>query len=421
MKTSAPPAASQYLACALVLAALATLAGCASMGPSLPTATPEELTSQELQLGVRTVSPDGRFEVLPSTVVASHLEARFGGQPMSVLALSGGGATGAFAAGALAGMSHAGVRTEPAVVTGVSAGALVAPFAFLGPSWDVEMTAIYTDGVTRGVLQPRLLGAVFGSSVYSGAPLRRLIDQYADDQLIAAVAAQADRGRLLLVATTDFATGEPVIWDLGSVALRGGPEAKQLFRTILLASASVPGMLPPVKIRFRTRSGLREETHVDGGVTVPFFIAPALDDLPSSRPGSRPVRVRVVIDGRLRDFPHAANANALSIFSRSISAGLSRMTRTALESSLSASQRRGIALEYAAIPADYPLRGAFNFDPQEQRALFQYAARCAETGRLWNGAQQSAVMTAEDPPGGHSGAVCPADDRFIGRFAALGK
>jgi predicted acylesterase/phospholipase RssA len=391
------------------------------MGPSLPTATAEELTSQEPQLGVRTVNADGRFEVLPSAVVASRLEARFADQPTSVLALSGGGATGAFAAGALAGMSRAGVRTEPAVVTGVSAGALVAPFAFLGPSRDVEMTAIYTDGVTRGILQPRLLGAVFGSSVYSGAPLRRLIDQYADDQLIVEVAAEADRGRLLLVATTDLATGEPVIWDLGSVALHGGPEAKQLFRTILLASASVPGMLPPVKIRFRTRSGLREETHVDGGVTVPFFIAPALDDLPSSRAGSRPVRVRVVIDGRLRDFPHAANANALSIFSRSISAGLSRMTRTALESSLYASQRRGIALEYAAIPSDYPLRGAFNFDPQEQRALFQYAARCAETGRLWNGTPQSAVMAAGDPPGEPSGAVCPADDGFIGRFAALGR
>lgn len=338
---------------------------------------------------------------------------------MSILALSGGGATGAFAAGALAGMSRGGLRAESSVVTGVSAGALVAPFAFLGPGWDAELTAIYTDGVTQGVLQPRLLGALFGSSVYSGAPLRRLIDRYADDRLIAAVAAQADRGRLLLVATTDFATGEPVIWDLGSVALHGGPEAKQLFRTILLASASVPGMLPPVKIGFRTESGLREETHVDGGVTVPFFIAPALQDLPPSRAGSD--LVRVVIDGRLRDFPHAANANALSIFSRSISAGLSHMTRTALESSLYASQRRGIALEYAAIPADYPLRGAFNFEPQEQRALFQYAARCAEAGRLWNGAPQNAVMAADDAPGGPSGAVCPADDRFIGRFAALGK
>lgn len=416
MKSSA---ARQYFAYVVLVATLATLAGCASMGPSLPTASPEELASQEMPLGVRTVTSDGHFEVLPSSVVASRLEARLADRSVSILALSGGGATGAFAAGALAGMSRAEIRPQFAVVTGVSAGALVAPFAFLGPDWDAEMSAIYTDGVTRGVLQRRLLGAVFGSSVYSGAPLQRLIDRYADDRLIAAIATEAGKGRLLLIATTDFATGEPVIWDLGSVALHGGPEAKRLFRAILLASASVPGMFPPVRIRVRTANGMREETHIDGGVTMPFFIAPALDDLPPSRSGSQPTLVRIVIDGRLRDFPHAANANALSIFSRSVSAGLSYVTRTNLEWSLYASTRRGIALEYAAIPADYPLHGAFNFNPQEQRALFQYAAQCAEGGRLWIRAAQDAVMRAGNVPAASTAAVCPADDRFIGRFAAL--
>lgn len=415
------PAARQYLARVVILATLATLTGCASMGPSLPTATPAELASQEVPFGVRTVTPDGHFEVLRSSVVAGRLEARLGDRPVSVLALSGGGATGAFAAGALAGMSRAGTRPEFAVVTGVSAGALVAPFAFLGADWDAEMTAIYADGVTQGILHRRLLGAVFGSSVYSGVPLRRLIDRYADDRLLAAVAAEAAKGRLLLIATTDFATGEPVIWDIGSVALHGGPEAKQLFRTILLASASVPGMFPPVRIRLRTADGVREETHVDGGVTMPFFIAPAPDDLPPARAGSQPTLVRIVIDGRLRDFPHAANANALSIFSRSISAGLSHMTRTTLEWSLYAGNRRGIALEYAAIPAEYPLHGAFNFNAQEQRALFQYAARCAETGRLWIRAAQGAAMRAGEAEAGASNAVCPADDQFIGRIAALAR
>jgi hypothetical protein len=152
---------------------------------------------------------------------------------------------------------------------------------------------------------------------------------------------------------------------------------------------------------------------------MPFFVAPAPDDLPPSRPGSQPTLVRIVIDGRLRDFPHAANANALSIFSRSISAGLSHMTRTTLEWTLYASNRRGIALEYAAIPADYPLHGAFNFNSQEQRALFQYAARCSEQGRLWIRAAQGAVMRAGTPQADSTGPICPADDQFIERFAAL--
>jgi hypothetical protein len=403
----------------LLLCAFAVLSGCASMGPPLSGATPEEVASQEVRLGVRTFTPDGRFEVLSSSVVARRLEARLGDQRMSILALSGGGATGAFGAGALAGLAHSGTRPEFSVVTGVSAGALVAPFAFLGPAWDAEMTAIYTDGVTRGLLHRRVLGAVFGSSVYSGVPLRRLIDHYADDGMIAAVAAGAAKGRLLLVATTDFATGEPVVWDLGSVALNGGPDAKRLFRAILLASASVPGMFPPVRIRFRADGGVREETHIDGGVTLPFFIAPGPDDLPAAGDGRQAALVRIVIDGRLQDFPHAANANALSIFSRSISAGLSRMTRTALEGTVDASRQRGIALEYAAIPATYPLHGAFNFSPDEQRALFQYASSCAEAGRLWIRASQGAALPMPAQGVAAGGAPCPADDRFIGRFVVL--
>lgn len=410
---------SLYLVCALVLGALATLTGCASMGPALPTATPEELASQEVRLGVRTLTADGHFEVLPSSVVAQRLDSSIGAQPLSVLVLSGGGATGAFAAGALAGMTHSQMRPQFAVVTGVSAGALVAPFAFLGPEWDEEMSEIYTDGATRSVLQPRVLGAIFGSSVYSGAPLKRLIERYADERLLRAVAAEASKGRLLLVATTDFATGEPVIWDVGSVALYGGSDAKRLFCAILLASASVPGMFPPVAIRFPTASGTRQETHVDGGVTMPFFVVPAPEDLAVSGTGRHPAVVRIVIDGRLRDFPHAAHSNALSIFSRSVSAGLSHMTRTTLEWNLAVSRQRGISLEYAAIPATYPLHGAFNFNSDEQRALFQYAASCAAAGRLWIRAAQGTAVQPAEQPAVSAGAVCPADDRFIERFAAL--
>jgi hypothetical protein len=407
----------------LLLGTMATLAGCASLGPELPTATREE-AYREMRPGIRTLDADGRFEVLPSSVVAQRLEARLGNQRLSILALSSGGATGAFGAGALAGLTRSAMRSEFSVVTGVSAGALLAPFAFLGPEWDAEMTTIYTGAVTHDLLRRRVLGSVFGSSVYSGVPLRRLIDRYADERLIAAVAAQAARGRLLLVATTDFATGEPVIWDLGSVALYGGADAKELFRSILLASASVPGMFPPVRVQFRTADGVREELHVDGGVTVPFFIAPTLQDLPSAGAGTQSALVRIIIDGRLRDFPYAAHANAYSIFRRSVSAGLNNLTRTTLEWSVETSRLRGISLEYAAIPPSYPLQRAFDFDPDQQRALFEYAASCAQAGRFWIRAPQPEPLSAlpvravERHPAA-TGATCPADDRFIGEFAAL--
>jgi hypothetical protein len=407
----------------LLLGALAALAGCASLGPPLPTATPDDAYLQ-LRPGIRTLDADGRLEVLSSSAVAQRLEARPGKPRISILALSSGGATGAFGAGALAGLAGSEVRPEFSVVTGVSAGALLAPFAFLGPEWDAEMTTIYTGDVTRGLMQRRVFSGLFGSSVYSGEPLRQLIDHYADDRLMAAVAAQSARGRLLLVATTDFATGEPVIWDLGSVALHGGADAKALFRSILLASASVPGMFPPVPVRFRAADGVHEELHVDGGVTVPFFVAPAPEDLPPAGTDTQPALVRIIIDGRLRDFPYPAHANAYSIFRRSVSAGLNNMTRTTLEWTLEASRMRGISLEYAAIPPSYPLHGGFDFNPGDQRALFEYASSCAQAGRLWIHAPQvepppAVPVRALEQHAAPTPTTCPADDRFIGEFAAL--
>jgi predicted acylesterase/phospholipase RssA len=404
----------------VIYCAMALLAGCASLGPQLPTATPDEMDLEGVPLGVRTLAPSGDFELLSSAEVSRRLQAGLGDRPLRILAISSGGASGAFGAGALVGSTRGGTRPEFTVVTGVSVGALLAPFAFLGPARDSDMAAIFTAGETDRLLQPRLLGAVFGSSVYSGGPLRRLIEHYANDAMIAAVAAEAAKGRLLLVATTDFATGEPVIWDLSSIAVHGGSQAKPLFQTILLASASVPGLLPPVALKFRSEGRLREETHVDGGVTLPFFIAPAPEDLPpSTAAGPQQTLVRVIIDGPLRHVPHPTHVNVFSILSRSLSAGLSHVTRAKLESTVDAVRQRRISLDYAAIPTSYPLPGAFDFHARAQRSLFEYAATCAEAGRLWVSvrADTSERLAEGSPVSGDP--MCPADDAFIGRLAAL--
>ena len=400
--------------------AIALLAGCASLGPQLPMPATDDVESESLAFAVRTLGADGEFKLLSSTEVARNLQAALGDRPLTVLALSSGGASGAFGAGALAGLTTNGMRPEFIVVTGVSSGALVAPFAFLGPSWDKQMTEIFTDGETDGLLQSRGLGALFGSSLYGGGPLRRLIERYADDAMVAAIAKQAAQGRLLLVATTDFDTGEPVIWDLGSIALHGDKDAKPLIQTLLLASASVPGMLPPVAVGFRSQGKMRAETHVDGGVTLPFFIAPAPEDLPHAAAGGpHSTIVRVIIDGPLRNLPHRTHANALSIFGRSLSAGLSHVTRTQLESTVEAIRRQGIPVEYAAIPASYPLRGAFDFDPDAQRSLFEFAASCAASDRLWIRPPLVGGEAVSEQPSASARPTCPADDSFMGHLAAL--
>jgi hypothetical protein len=305
------------------------------------------------------------------------------------------------------------------VVTGVSAGALIAPYAFLGPDWDHQLMAIYTDGSGEHVLQSRGLGAIFGSSMYRGTPLKELVDRYASNALIQAIAGEASNGRLLLVATTDVNTGEPVIWDLGAIAMHGGSGARELFRDVLLASASVPGIFPPIVIRVPEDAGQHSETHVDGGVTLPFFIAPSpIDIAGESIDQGRGDKLYVLIDGQLGEQPRATRLRATTIVSRSVAAGLNRMMRTTLELTAATAERRGITLDYSAIPVSYPYHGAFDFSAATARPLFRYAYDCARTGRLWTAFRPagSDAALARDGLGG-SASSCPADDAFIERFA----
>src|SRR5260370_34419692 len=277
---------------------------------------------------IRPLGDDLRYSQQSSGDLARRIQAQKPGEPINILALSGGGAGGAFGAGAIGGLNHSGERPEFAVVTGVSAGALIAPYAFLGPAWDHQLMEMYTSGSGEHVLHSRGLGAIFGSSMYSGTPLKELVDRYATDSLIEAIAVEASKGRLLLVATTDVNTGEPVVWDLGAIAMNGGSDARTLFRDVLVASASVPGLFPPIIIRIPADGGQRNETHVDGGVTLPFFILPSPVDIPAeSMDHARSAKLYVVIDGQLGEQPRAKRLRATAIMSRSVEAGLHRMLR----------------------------------------------------------------------------------------------
>jgi hypothetical protein len=179
-------------------------------------------------------------------------------------------------------------------------------------------------------------------------------------------------------------------------------------------------MLPPVVVRFRYQGRIREETHVDGGVTLPFFIAPAPKDLPQSKAGGpQPTFVRVIIDGPLRHIPRRTHANVISILSRSLSAGLSHVTRAKLESTVDAVRQRRISLDYAAIPTTYPLSGAFDFHAGAQRSLFEYAATCAKTGRLWVSVRLGNRERGAEGPPVSGEPMCPTEDAFIASLAAL--
>src|ERR1700689_3990408 len=196
------------------------------------------------------------------------------GGAVNVLVLSGGGAGGAFGAGALVGLSRRGTRPDFQIVTGVSAGALIAPLAFLGQEWDLQLAEAFSGAPTQHLMHARWLGALFGDSVYQGEPLAQLVDRYVTDDLLRAVARESQRGRLLVVATTDLDSEQTVFWNLGLIAEQGGAKAKRLFRDGRMASASIPGVFPPVMIRVQQGGKTYEEMHVDGSAMASLFFIP---------------------------------------------------------------------------------------------------------------------------------------------------
>jgi predicted acylesterase/phospholipase RssA len=399
---------------------LLVLQGCAGLAVAESTGMVDWQAPANVPMTIRTLDVENRFSQVSSVAAAERLRALQPGEPLNILALSGGGAYGAFGAGSVAGLMRTGSRPDFAVVTGVSVGALIAPYAFLGPDWDADLLEVFGSGLGENLLQSRGLGVIFGSSLYRGEPLRQLVDAHLSDSMIKAIAREADKGRLLLVATTDVVTGAPVVWDLGAIAKNGGPNARTLLRDVLVASASVPGMFPPVMIRVNKDGAAHVEAHVDGSATMPFFVPPAfVQKPPEARDGIHQTAVYVIIDGPLGDVPETTRLTTRAILSRSIHAGLNHMLLTALELSAATAQLQGATLQYSAVPIAHPRGGPYDFRADMMGPLSRYAYECAQAGRLWTlfgrtddgGGMSRSITGTQDAP-------CPADDAFIKQFAS---
>ncbi|MBO9710860.1 MAG: patatin-like phospholipase family protein [Caulobacter sp.] len=302
-----------------------------------------------------------------------------------VLALSGGGSNGAYGAGVLVGWTKRGERPEFDIVTGVSTGALTAPFAFLGSTWDDRLTQAYTGKAAGRILKPRGLGVLFHPSFYSNSALRELVDAYVDDDMLQAVAQEHRRGRRLLIATTNLDTEETVIWDMGAIASEGGEPSRELFKEVLVASASIPGVFPPTLIEVEGHGRHLSEMHVDGGVTTPFFVAPeSLLLWTAGRNTARPGRLYVIVNGKVGGTFGFTKGGALSILGRSWDSMSKALMRTHLAASSGFARRNGGELFYSAIPdsAEVDTSG-LDFASDNRKALFQLGEERAEAGWAW--------------------------------------
>lgn len=319
----------------------------------------------------------GRFA---STDVAKPVD-------VSYLALSGGGGDGAYGAGVLAGWSQAGTRPEFEMVTGVSTGALIAPFAFLGPDYDRPLTEVYTTIETKDIASLNVVSGILGGdSLADSTPLAAQIARFVDGRLLAAVAHEHSRGRRLFIATTNIDAQRAVIWDMGAIAKRGTAESLELFRSVLLASASVPGVFPPVRIKVRAGGKTFEEMHVDGGTIQQTFFLP-FDALEKTFVGAGKKRPRlhlyVMRNTKVTPEYQATNDQTFDIVGRSVSTliksqGVGDLYRIYLKA-----RAQHMDFNYGAIPAGFVLQAKEPFDKAYMKELFQLGYETGRMGYPW--------------------------------------
>jgi predicted patatin/cPLA2 family phospholipase len=317
-------------------------------------------------------------------------------RPISnLLAISGGAEDGAFGAGLLVGWSETGTRPMFDLVTGVSSGALIAPFAFLGRERDDQLREIFTTYGRKDIYTYNVSGVLTGAALADDKPLSKLIEKYVDQAFLADIARERMKGRILLIGTTNLDAQRPVLWDMGRIAMSGNPEAIVLFRKILLASATLPGVFAPVRIQVRVGAQNFDELHVDGGVTRQVFLAPSVFAFvpPEQRAASR--RLYVIRNGKIDPEYQSVDEKVLSVTQRSLSTLIKNQGIGDLYRIYAMTKRDGIDFNLASIPADFSASRAGPFDQKYMVSLFDRGHQLAADHFSWKKTPPGMELTAE--------------------------
>lgn len=311
------------------------------------------------------------------------------GGRVDVLLLSGGGSDGAYGAGLLNGWTKKGGRPEFWVVTGISTGALIAPFVFAGPEFDQDLKGFFTNTRTEDLVTFRIFAALRGQllGLTDRTSLERTVDEALTPHLLKRIAAEHTRGRRLLIGTTNLDAQRPVVWDVGRIAASGKPGAKRLIRDILLASAAIPGAMAPVEIVVEADGRKFAEMHVDGGVTrqlfflPPYFRLDVMKDLfgPEFRIGT----IYLLRNTKLAPDYAETEAGIVPITSRSIST-LIKFSGVANVRLIEAQARaNGFGLKVTAVPESFRHPEEEMFDPKYMRALYDVGYDRIVNGDPW--------------------------------------
>jgi predicted acylesterase/phospholipase RssA len=394
-----PPVIAPSRRSLLTLAGALGLSGCAR--PTRLAAVPRGRASAATILGV----PNERFFPLERSgqaalqrefVAAARRYLLSRGLPddlaaldLDLLGISGGGENGAFGAGLLNGWTERGGRPTFFLVTGISTGALSAPFAFLGSARDAQLKSVYTGITLADVAEQRgYTAAIWDDGMADNSPLFRTISRYLDDGMLADIARAYDAGRLLLVGTSDLDAQMPAIWNIGAIARSGHPKALDTVRRVLLASSAIPGAFAPVLFDATLDGQRYQELHVDGGAFAQVFLyPPSVSQLRQERIARKlstaPARAWVIRNGRLDPEWASVDRRTLGIVGRAVTSMIAASGYNDVRRIYAAAERDGVDFNLAFIGRDFTVEYDKPFDQSYMRPLYDYGRQLALDGNAW--------------------------------------
>lgn len=387
---------SGFIITVLLMSAM-SIQGCATLRPrnALPLDFAGKVTIDGMP-DIRTDIDDPNPVVMQKSLIDSFKEEGaanlLGIKSYPVLAISGGGANGAYGAGLLRGWSDEGSRPLFKIITGVSSGSIMALYTFLGKDYDAQLEDFFTRMSTKDVMrQKNFFSIIFGDSLFSSSPLAKKISSIVDGKLMAKVAEEHKRGRRLFVGTVNLDAQEFVVWDMGALACKGGSDSLKMFRKILLASCSLPMTFPPVHFKVISETGeLYDEMHVDGGTVRGVFY---IDRLTKNMEGAAKVfgidpskyrpRIYILSNTYMSPVRQQVKDDLVGISVRSLDTVVGAASNGDVYRLYATAKRRGLDFNLAYIPADFQPNPKELFDPIEMQRLFKRGYDDAIKGYKW--------------------------------------
>jgi Patatin-like phospholipase len=353
-------------------AAFAAKPGAPAAESKTDTPARPDFTAEEQAAATVPGIPDARFWADSEKDFLAALPA----QPGPWLTLSTGGGDGAFGAGILNGWSESGKRPEFSVVTGVSTGSLMAPYAFIGPSQDPGLKRAYTEYNAGDIFEDTKTH----ESLVDTWPLRRLIAKEVTPELLTQIAEQHKKGRRLFVATTNLDAQRGVVWNMGAIAAKGDASALKLFRDVLAASTAIPGLFPPALIDVEANGKKTQEMHADGGLVAQVFVAPETMLNTSSTTPLPATELYMIANTRLTPEFQMTERSLIFVLGHSIAVGVQSALRSGIDRAYGAAKRSNVPfyLAYPALAADQQGKGAF--DTEFMKGLFEQGVARGRAG-----------------------------------------